>query len=59
MHRSATHQTIHDGECLDPDAEDYDCAGGTGDGPEFAGAVEVVGEDIYGLDRDGDGFACE
>jgi hypothetical protein len=47
------------GECLDPDALDYDCAGGSGDGPEYAGPVEVVGSDPYGLDRDGDGFACE
>jgi hypothetical protein len=47
------------GECLDPDAVDYDCAGGSGDGPEYAGPVAVVGDDPHGLDADGDGFACE
>jgi hypothetical protein len=31
------------GECLDPDAIDYDCAAGEGDGPEYARPVEVVG----------------
>ena len=49
----------YDGDCLDPNAFDYDCAGGTGNGPEYAGPVEVVGDDPYGLDADGDGFACE
>jgi hypothetical protein len=49
----------YEGQCLDPDAFDYDCAGGSGDGPKYAGPVEVVGADPYGLDRDGDGFACE
>jgi hypothetical protein len=49
----------YEGECLDPDAFDYDCEGGSGDGPEYAGPVEVVGADLYGLDADGDGFACE
>jgi hypothetical protein len=47
------------GQCLDPNAVDYDCAGGSGDGPKYVGPVEVVGSDPYGLDRDGDGFACE
>jgi hypothetical protein len=49
----------YEGDCLDPDAIDYDCEGGSGDGPEYAGPVEVVGDDPYGLDADGDGFACE
>ena len=48
------------GDCLDPGASDYDCAGGSGDGPEYAnGPIEVVGDDEYDLDRDGDGTACE
>jgi hypothetical protein len=47
------------GECLDPDALDYDCVGGSGNGPQYAGPVEVVGADPYELDADGDGFACE
>jgi hypothetical protein len=49
----------YDGACLDPDSPDYDCAGGSGDGPDYTGPVEVVGDDPFGLDRDGDGFACE
>jgi hypothetical protein len=47
------------GACLDPTSPDYDCAGGSGDGPDYTGPVEVVGDDHFGLDRDGDGFGCE
>lgn len=48
------------GACLDPAASDYDCEGGSGDGPEYAsGPITVVGDDPYDLDRDGDGTACE
>lgn len=49
----------YSGECLDPNSYDYDCEGGSGDGPDYTGAVEVVGNDPHGLDRDGDGYACE
>lgn len=49
----------YEGECLDPDSYDYDCEGGSGDGPQYAGLVEVVGDDTYGLDRDGDGTGCD
>lgn len=43
-----------------PIASDVDCAGGSGDGPAYVqGPVEVIGRDIYRLDRDGDGMACE
>jgi hypothetical protein len=50
----------YEGACLDPSASDYDCAGGSGDGPEYAdGPIQVVGDDPYDLDRDGDGTACE
>ena len=51
----------YEGECLDPDAidYDYDCEGGRGDGPEYAGLVQVVGDDHYDLDRDGDGTGCD
>lgn len=45
--------------CLDPNASDYDCAGGSGDGPLYTGTVTVLGEDHYGLDADGDGIGCE
>ncbi|WP_205718440.1 G5 domain-containing protein [Actinomadura sp. WMMA1423] len=47
------------GACV-PIASDVDCAGGSGDGPGYvAGPVRVVGSDIYDLDRDGDGIACD
>lgn len=43
-----------------PIASDVDCAGGSGNGPAFVqGPLRVVGTDIYGLDRDGDGIACD
>lgn len=45
--------------CLDPDAIDYDCEGGSGDGPQYTGLVQVVGTDVYDLDRDGDGTGCD
>jgi hypothetical protein len=45
--------------CL-PRASDYDCAGGSGNGPEYVyGTVRVTGSDPYGLDADGDGIGCE
>jgi hypothetical protein len=45
--------------CLAP-AYDYDCAGGSGDGPAYAyGPIYVTGSDPYDLDADGDGVACE
>ncbi|MEH6740792.1 MAG: hypothetical protein V7695_19935 [Sulfitobacter sp.] len=43
-----------------PIASDVDCAGGRGNGPAYvAGPVNVIGTDIYGLDRDKDGIGCE
>lgn len=43
-----------------PIASDVDCAGGSGNGPAYVqGPVRVIGSDIYGLDRDGDGIGCE
>ncbi len=44
--------------CLDPSLGDYDCQDGEGDGPGRTGEVEVLGDDIYRLDRDGDGIGC-
>lgn len=39
---------------------DYDCLGGGGNGPYYVqGPFRLSGPDIYGLDRDGDGIACE
>ena len=49
----------YEGACV-PIASDVDCAGGSGNGPAYVrGPVYVVGPDVYGLDRDGDGIACE
>jgi hypothetical protein len=49
----------YSGACV-PIASDVDCAGGSGNGPAYVrGPVTVVGSDIYGLDRDGDGLGCE
>ena len=45
--------------CLDPTASDYDCAGGSGNGPYYTGRVRVIGPDVFGLDRDRDGWGCE
>lgn len=45
--------------CLKADASDYDCAGGSGNGPYYTGTVRVVGPDVFGLDRDNDGWGCE
>jgi hypothetical protein len=43
-----------------PIASDVDCEGGSGNGPAYvSGPVRVTGTDIYGLDRDKDGVACE
>jgi hypothetical protein len=43
-----------------PIASDVDCAGGTGDGPVYVnGPINVIGYDVYKLDRDKDGIACE
>jgi hypothetical protein len=48
------------GACLKPNVSDYDCTGGSGDGPYYVqGPITVVGDDHYDLDRDGDGVACE
>jgi hypothetical protein len=49
----------YSGACLDPNASDYDCEGGSGNGPDYTGEVTVVGVDHYGLDADGDGVGCE
>lgn len=49
----------YSGACV-PIASDVDCEGGSGNGPAYVrGPVRVVGADIYDLDRDGDGIACD
>ncbi|MET7392492.1 hypothetical protein ABZS66_03230 [Dactylosporangium sp. NPDC005572] len=43
-----------------PVASDVDCAGGSGDGPVYVtGPIRVIGPDVYRLDADKDGVACE
>ncbi|MFI2664929.1 G5 domain-containing protein [Micromonospora carbonacea] len=43
-----------------PIASDVDCAGGGGNGPAYVtGPVKVIGDDIYDLDRDNDGYGCD
>jgi hypothetical protein len=43
-----------------PIGSDVDCEGGSGNGPAYvSGPVRVTGTDIYDLDRDKDGIACE
>lgn len=49
----------YSGACV-PIASDVDCLGGSGNGPAYVkGPVTVIGKDIYGLDRDGNGIGCE
>jgi hypothetical protein len=46
--------------CLDPSVGDYDCAGGTGNGPGYVeGPIRVLPPDPFDLDREGDGWGCE
>ena len=46
--------------CLAIYAGDYDCAGGSGNGPNYVrGPIQVLPPDPFDLDRDGDGVGCE
>ena len=48
----------YEGVCLDPNSEDYDCEGGSGNGPDFvSGPFDSVGDDPFELDENGDGTA--
>ena len=48
------------GACLREGIGDYDCKGGTGNGPNYIeGPIQVVGYDEFDLDRDGDGWGCD
>jgi len=49
----------YSGACLNPNASDYDCARGSGNGPYYTGKVSVIGPDVFDLDRDRDGWGCE
>jgi len=56
---SSSCDSNYSGACV-PIASDVDCAGGSGNGPAYvSGPVTVVGNDIYDLDRDGNGTGCE
>jgi hypothetical protein len=46
--------------CLHDGIGDYDCAGGTGNGPNYVrGPIRVLPPDPFGLDADGDGTGCD
>jgi len=46
--------------CLHVGAGDYDCSGGSGNGPNYVdGPIQVKAPDPFDLDRDGDGVGCE
>ncbi len=46
--------------CLHDGIGDYDCAGGSGNGPNYVeGPIRVLPPDPFDLDRDGDGVGCE
>ena len=52
------------GVCIPIGSADYDCAGGSGNGPNYVQGPfgvrwDVADPDPYGLDRDGDGVGCE
>jgi hypothetical protein len=48
------------GVCLHEGIGDYDCAGGSGNGPNYVdGPIRVLPPDPFDLDRDGDGWGCE
>ena len=51
----------YSGACVPTGFSDVDCAGGSGNGPGYVSGknFRVVGADVYGLDADGDGVACE
>jgi hypothetical protein len=46
--------------CIPIGAADYDCAGGSGNGPNYIqGPIRVLPPDPHGLDGNGDGIGCE
>lgn len=57
--KSATCNTNYAIGCV-PIASDVDCADSGGDGPAYLSTpAKVVGKDVYQLDSNGDGWACE
>ena len=58
--RSGNCHPSYVGVCLQMGIGDYDCAGGSGNGPNYVqGPFQVIGYDEFGLDRNGDGVGCE
>ena len=50
----------YSGACVPTGYSDVDCASGSGNGPGYVdGPVHVEGDDVLGLDHDGDGVGCE
>jgi hypothetical protein len=51
----------YQGACVPVGVSDVDCGGGSGDGPAYVWVknFRVVGPDVYRLDADNDGIACE
>ncbi len=46
--------------CLKDGIGDYDCAGGTGNGPNYVkGPIRVLPPDPFRLDSDHNGWGCE
>ncbi len=46
--------------CLQDGVGDYDCAGGSGNGPHYVeGPIRVLAPDPFGLDRDHNGIGCQ
>ncbi len=58
---SAGCHSSYAGACVPTGFSDVDCAGGSGNGPGYVSTknFQVVGRDVYRLDSDGDGIACE
>ncbi len=46
--------------CLEDGIGDYDCAGGSEDGPNYVtGPIRVLAGDPFHLDNDHNGIGCE
>ena len=60
-HAPARHcDPAYPGVCLHDGIGDYDCAGGSGNGPNYVdGPIRVLPPDPFGLDSDHDGEGCE
>jgi hypothetical protein len=60
--RESYHGRVPAQACACHGGADYDCYGGTGNGPYYTQpgvTYHVTGSDPYDLDSDGDGLGCE